>query len=395
MALNRIDGRENLYVGGVFAFRNTRTLEETKITHVLSVIKYSVQGLVDQNGLPRRYQHLSIDIDDVEDEDILVHLPKMVRFIERGLYGDAAFPDDISPPPAAPESRPADGSATAKGESPPGAVFVHCAMGKSRSVSAVVAYLLWKYPHRFGRADPTTTAQTAVSEALKWVQTSRPIAEPNPSFMRQLELWWELGCPTESDNAVEDKPAYQRWLYKREVQESARIGKAPDWLRFEDEEEEGSTRRPGTSENGGSGLSLRCKKCRRVLATGPFVVPHQGTGNAAQACPHIFIEPLSWMRPTLEQGTLDGRLACPNTKCGASIGRYSWKGFKCGCDEWVCPAFSLQRSKVDEVRTAPHGPSQASKITQRFAALSIRNPPRSSPNTEPAPLNGAIPKENL
>ncbi len=172
-----------------------------------------------------------------------------------------------------------------------------------------------------------------------------------PGFMKQLELWWEMGCPTQSDDAVEDQPMYQRWLYKQEVELSARVGKAPDWLRFEDEEERPSSGKSSLQGQGES-HSARCKKCRRVLATGSFIVPHQGTGNQAQACPHVFIEPLSWMRPTLEAGELDGRLVCPNAKCGATIGRYSWQGFRCSCNEWVCPAFSLQRSKVDEVTTA-------------------------------------------
>jgi len=55
------------------------------------------------------------------------------------------------------------------------------------------------------------------------------------------------------------------------------------------------------------------------------------------------------MRPALEQGLLNGRLECPNPKCGAQIGRYVWQGMKCSCGVWVCPAFSLQKGRVDEV----------------------------------------------
>lgn len=55
------------------------------------------------------------------------------------------------------------------------------------------------------------------------------------------------------------------------------------------------------------------------------------------------------MRPELEQGILTGRLECPNAKCGAQIGRYAWQGMKCSCGVWVCPAFSLQKSRVDEM----------------------------------------------
>jgi dual specificity phosphatase 12 len=55
------------------------------------------------------------------------------------------------------------------------------------------------------------------------------------------------------------------------------------------------------------------------------------------------------MRPELEQGVLAGRLECPNPKCGAQLGRYAWQGMRCSCGVWVCPAFSLQKGRVDEV----------------------------------------------
>ncbi|KAL1847534.1 hypothetical protein VTK73DRAFT_10329 [Phialemonium thermophilum] len=185
-----------------------------------------------------------------------------------------------------------------------------------------------------------------------------------------------MGCPAGSDDAVRRHKRYKRWVYRREVEESARIGRAPDRLRFEDEEDEededgdgepsaaptssspssSSSSSPSSSTRTSAepGLELRCKKCRRVLATKPFVVPHGGGGGGGRStCPHVFVEPLSWMRPVLEEGALEGRLVCPNERCRASVGRYAWQGFQCSCGEWVCPAFSLQRGRVDEVVVAP------------------------------------------
>ncbi|KAK3949573.1 protein-tyrosine phosphatase-like protein [Pseudoneurospora amorphoporcata] len=390
MALNRINGREDLFVGGIFGVNRPRLIEEHKITHILSVINYTLPA----DPAFRDVQHLSIDIDDVEESDILVHFPKMVRFIERGLYGDeeasVAFGGDA---PATTSAKTDDGDAitaappttttetTSQQRSQPGAVLVHCAMGKSRSVSAIVAYLLWKHPHRFGRSDPSTSARRAVTQAVNWVRQTRPIAEPNDGFMSQLELWWTMGCPTEHDDAVETSPVYQRWLYKREVEDATRIGRAPDWIRFEDEE----AAKEGNKEvDGGAAMSLRCKKCRRTLATKPFIVSHQGKGNdereRTKDCGHYFVEALSWMRPTLEQGELEGRLTCPNQKCLASVGRYTWQGFRCSCGDWIAPAFSLQKSKVDEASAAPHpggrtGPAGgAADMAARMAALGIRMP---------------------
>lgn len=440
MALNRINGREDLFVGGIFGVNRARLIQENKITHILSVINYTLPA----DPAFANVQHLSIDIDDVEEADILVHFPKMVRFIERGLYGDEAAaimfggegtknaPATATATSAAEQkldnsNNSADADADTITAAPPndittetsqsqqtqipaggpGAVLVHCAMGKSRSVSAIVAYLLWKHPHRFGRSDPSTPPRRAVTQAVNWVRQTRPIAEPNDGFMEQLELWWTIGCPVLTENAVENHPAYQRWLYKREVKDATRIGRVPDWIRFEDEE--AAKLSSSSCPQEGQGLSLRCKKCRRTLATKPFIVSHQGTGNKGgdkKDCGHYFVEALSWMRPTLEQGELEGRLNCPNQKCGASVGRYTWQGFRCSCGDWIAPAFSLQKSKVDEATSTPHpggrtgpgGGGAAADMAARMAALGIRMPPGGGRVVQQAPGQGMSaggPKENL
>ncbi|TLS21603.1 uncharacterized protein PpBr36_10113 [Pyricularia pennisetigena] len=364
MALSRINGNEELYVGGVFALRRVQSLEEKNITHILSVIDYSLEKYQELRG---KFQHMSIDIDDVEDADLLRHFPKLVRFIDGALH-------------------PPHGS---EGDRRGNAVYVHCAMGKSRSVTAVCAYLMHKHPSRFGAAersnpDRETAARVATQAAVDWVRQTREIAEPNDGFMKQLALWWEMDTPADADDAVERHPVYQRWLYKREVEESIRIGRAPDWVRFEDEESAKEDAATAGLDAAQSKVEMRCKKCRRVLTTQRFIVPHSPAHPTSHktlpACPHVFVEPLSWMRPVLETGELDGRLTCPGAKCGASVGRYSWLGFKCSCGEWVCPAFSLQRSKVDEVAVAAASAARGAKpasdnVEDPRARLGIRMPP--------------------
>ncbi|KAI1129816.1 protein-tyrosine phosphatase-like protein [Nemania abortiva] len=361
-SLSRVPGDDNLFVGGIWilnieSYRNK--LYENNITHILSVIQFSFEKWGEE---AKRFQHMSIDIDDDESSDILVRFPAAVRFIDDGLH----------PHGSESETREAEAEAEATTPaSPKNGVYVHCAMGKSRSVSCVIAYLLYKYPHRFGGKQfvdsPASTqrrritAKDAVAGALKCVREGRPGAEPNPGFMRQLELWWEMGCPTDDDGAVERHPIYQKWLYDGMLQEARDMRMAPDaeLIRFEDEvrvKEKEEQDNATVTQN--DGKEVRCKKCRRTLATPNFLVSHTPTGEAAMSsCGHIFIDTLSWMRPMLEEGTLDGRLVCPNSKCGATVGRFAWQGLQCTCKQWVVPAFSLNRSRVDEVNSRPIGAS--------------------------------------
>jgi len=92
---------------------------------------------------------------------------------------------------------------------------------------------------------------------------------------------------------------------------------------------------------------------RRVLATSAYLIPHQQPPHNkpfpdSLTCAHHFLDPLSWMRPELEQGNLEGRLECP--KCNTNVGKYAWQGMRCSCGAWVVPAITLAKAKVDEVR---------------------------------------------
>ncbi|KAH8168344.1 dual specificity phosphatase, catalytic domain-containing protein [Sarocladium implicatum] len=332
MALSPVEDQPGLYIGGLWALRRSDALTQRNITHVLSLFPFEPSQLKNLRGEPwdaygKGLKQLTIDIHDVDDEDLLVELPQAVRFIHQGLTGSKATDQD----------------------SEKGGVFVHCAAGKSRSASVVIAYLLWRHPSRF---DPSPspdsqrprreTATEAVTSALALLRRTRPMVDPNDGFMSQLALWWEMGCPADKD--MDSNPLYQRWAYKREVMENTAVGQAPPRLRFEDEEQ------PQAGTERGTNLHLRCKKCRRTLTTSPFIIEHNPGASPSNPCPHVFIEPLSWMRDELEKGQLSGRLLCPNARCGAGVGRYDWKGFKCSCGEWVTPALSLQRARVDEVK---------------------------------------------
>ncbi|KAK2592644.1 tyrosine protein phosphatase yvh1 [Conoideocrella luteorostrata] len=433
MALSRIEGQDNLYVGGVWALRRSDTLTDKGISHVLSVVGFSPDSLKNFRDEPwsdygKQFHHLLIDIDDVDDSDLLVELPRAVRFIYEGLkeaeskpvsrdktYGPGQGDDEGMPQDVGLQSLKLEDNIQGGADDQSGGVFVHCAAGKSRSVSVIIAYLLWRYPNRFdtnivpasaygnisskrnssasaaaaaaaaAEAHSTAngkkrsrkeTAHEAVEAALALIRRSRPMAEPNDGFMQQLALWWEMGCPSD----VETHPLYQRWAYKREIEEHVAVGQAPTRLRFEDEEGPSAVAgQTATTAGQDTELTLRCKRCRRALATAPFInqhVPSTSSKSLApgQACPHYFIEPLSWMRSELEKGELNGRFSCPNERCGAAVGRYDWKGIRCACGGWVTPGLSLQRARVDEEARRKPG-SGGSGLSETARNLGIRMPP--------------------
>lgn len=228
-------------------------------------------------------------------------------------------------------------------------------MGKSRSVSLTIAYLL--------ATRPSLTTHTA----LALIREARPLAEPNSGFMKQLDLWTRCGYTSDLESSV----IYQRWLYAVEVEFSTAIGRAPDRLRFEDEESAKDASSGGTADAEEPTKAMRCRICRTLLAKEEYFVEHDpkttitsrtistsaplplpnpdaATSSATSvACGHYFMQPLSWMRPVLETGELEGRLLCPNLKCESLVGRWNWKGLKCSCGVWVTPAFAAQKGRVD------------------------------------------------
>lgn len=252
-------------------------------------------------------------------------------------------------------------------------------MGKSRSATVLIAYLLAHHPDI--APDPDV--------ALALLRQSRPLVEPNYGFMEQLRLWHHMRCPSTID-ALAASPPYQRWLYQREVESARSVGKAPDleWIRFEDEhpnDEQSASKEQSRAVQGvkeevetgeRSAVELKCKKCRRTLAKTPFILPHvpdkfgsqasppppgltirphrgyddkaPTDGSPASECAHHFLDPLSWMREELSQGRTEGKLECPNPKCKTLVGKYAWHGLRCSCGGWEVPGISVQKSRVDE-----------------------------------------------
>lgn len=72
-------------------------------------------------------------------------------------------------------------------------------MGKSRSATVVVAYLMWKY-------------HVSVSVALDQLCEGRPVCGPNPGFMEQLDTYHVM---LDASSKKEAEEIYQGWLLNR------------------------------------------------------------------------------------------------------------------------------------------------------------------------------------
>lgn len=167
-----------VYIGGLQAlFHQQDLFRKAGITHILSVLDYDINN-ADRSQTLQKYTRLQLRLEDDPNEDLLQHFSTANAFVAEALE-----------------------------RSPPGRVFVHCAMGKSRSATVVCAYLMW----RFG---------VSPVEALAQVCEGRPVCSPNPGFMEQLEVYHQmLTIERESGGDAEAvsqaKAVYDAWLEKR------------------------------------------------------------------------------------------------------------------------------------------------------------------------------------
>ena len=122
-----------LYLGGIESSFLKDKLKEIGITHIL-MVGYFMTPL-----FPEDFTYENIEINDIKNENILQHLIKGLKFIEQSKM-----------------------------------CYTHCQLGKSRSASFVIAYVMYKNKIHF-------------SEAFNFVRSKRSFAFPNEGFQWQLE----------------------------------------------------------------------------------------------------------------------------------------------------------------------------------------------------------------
>ncbi|EOY05545.1 Dual specificity protein phosphatase 1 isoform 1 [Theobroma cacao] len=128
---------EGLFLGSVAAAYNMDALKHLNITHILTVAS-SLKPAHSND-----FVYKIIPVLDKEDTNLSQYFDECFDFIDE-----------------------------AKRQG--GGVLVHCFVGKSRSVTIVVSYLMKKHG-------------MSLSQALEHVKSKRPLAAPNSGFIQQLQ----------------------------------------------------------------------------------------------------------------------------------------------------------------------------------------------------------------
>jgi dual specificity phosphatase 12 len=406
---------KGLYVGGIESLKH---IDDLRITHVVTVLSGEGDdgtsgGDADANNTappplvpPERpsdgYPVVSwrVPVDDLEDADLLTHLPATVQFLQMAL------------------------------RQPKARALVHCAQGVSRS--AAVATALFMAARRLPRAEDALALMRAGARPAGAADHLRP----NDGFLAQLDLFGEMGWQVD-----ENLPAYR--AYRAERAAAAWLeggGGAVDDAAFfarlsgetedgEDQEEGGAddskTQQRERSEAASAPTTLyRCRRCRRLLATSRNEVPadwvrgkrtfgrmgrHTPAYAAAMAEAEaqqaelqqqyqqqegspspspspspaeaasstvVFVEPMRWMRAHVVGGPGSGKLYCPREGCPQRVGSFAWSGISSPSGAWVTPAFALQLARVDAVVSGSSGGAAAAAAAtgQAPAVPMIRSP---------------------
>ncbi|XP_063491740.1 protein phosphatase Slingshot homolog 3 isoform X2 [Symphalangus syndactylus] len=145
----------HLYLGSEWNAANLEELQRNRVTHILNMAREI------DNFYPERFTYHNVRLWDEESAQLLPHWKETHRFIE---------------------------AARAQGTH----VLVHCKMGVSRSAATVLAYAMKQY-------------ECSLEQALRHVQELRPIARPNPGFLRQLQIYQGILTASRQSHVWEQK----------------------------------------------------------------------------------------------------------------------------------------------------------------------------------------------
>lgn len=106
---------DHIYIGDEFASKNRSLLESLKIKHIV------VAGLELKPEHPDHFSYLVIPVRDSKKENISEYFSQSNQFIEKAISSN----EDV---------------------------LVHCAKGKSRSATIILAFMMYKYKLQHNKA---------------------------------------------------------------------------------------------------------------------------------------------------------------------------------------------------------------------------------------------------
>lgn len=140
-----------LFVGDLASASNREAMKEQGITHIVTVFNGGYK--IFSNDFDYKIIHIN--------DDSWVDIGKF--FDETNEYIDNAF--------IKPDTK----------------VMIHCQRGASRSVTLMLAYMLYKLNQE--KQIPYELVDEIITKTLNEVKAHRPIAEPNEGFMHALKLY--------------------------------------------------------------------------------------------------------------------------------------------------------------------------------------------------------------
>lgn len=239
-----------------------------------------------------KIKHLYLDINDAYDENIL-------RFVEQAHeFIDSVVQEN-------------------KG------VLIHCLAGISRSSSIILSYISQKN-------------KKGVSENFTDMLKKYPFAQPNEQFFQQLLLYEKMNYNLNGYSKYhlifkQSKCKFDKNYFQQLASLNLLNEKDPVY-------------------------KFQCKFCRFPLFNNNDIVEHdlekynikksRLKKNYGHSCTSIFIKKPMWL--STEQ-KMKGVIYCPNNKCNAKLGKWSWTGICCSCGYLQFGAFMINESNVDKM----------------------------------------------
>eukprot|EP01116_Phalansterium_solitarium_P012721 TRINITY_DN2924_c6_g1_i2.p1 TRINITY_DN2924_c6_g1~~TRINITY_DN2924_c6_g1_i2.p1 ORF type:complete len:364 (+),score=31.33 TRINITY_DN2924_c6_g1_i2:135-1094(+) len=283
-----------LYLGSEAAATNLAVLRALGITHVL------VAALELKPRFKEAFNYCHVMIRDVPTTDLEPLLFTCVQFID--------------------EARATNGR-----------VLVHCVMGKSRSASVVIAYLM-------------QTQGLSFRDAYNRVVKLRSVVHPNIGFSTQLqslERVWGIvakgAAPVEAADALTLATERLRMLSVRDqAMESKLRLYVRQTVKFYPRGALGALSQAAAEQD-----SFSCLHCRELLFLREDI-GHQSQ-NKKKNCSNYFLKSVIWM-PAEQMAENEGDILCP--RCEYPLGRYHWSGTDCSCGDVVVPSFAIAKTDV-------------------------------------------------